>query len=128
MTTRSDASFRQVYDVAQLVYLLHTIAIAVGVLTSATVVGSFLGGVPSLIAVVINYLKRHEARGTWIDSHFGWQIRTFWYALAWSVLAAILFFTFIGIPLAIVIVIGLTLWVIYRVARGWLRLRAQEPM
>jgi uncharacterized membrane protein len=54
------------------------------------VLGSFLFGWPSIIAVIINYVKRSEARGTWLESHFDWQIRTFWFALggrcwwAWS--------------------------------------------
>ncbi|MEM9388184.1 MAG: hypothetical protein AAGA68_24245 [Pseudomonadota bacterium] len=123
-----DAATRKSYNVAQLVYLLHALSILSGVLTSAIVLFSFITGIPSLIAVVINYLKRDDARGTWVDSHFGWQIRTFWYALAWTIVAAILFVTFIGIPLAWLIFAFLTLWVIYRVVRGWLRLRAEQPM
>ena len=58
----------------------------VGVLTSATIVGHFLFGVPSIIAVIMNYLKRDEARGTWLESHFNWQLRTFWFAALWVVL------------------------------------------
>jgi uncharacterized membrane protein len=119
---------RTAYNVAQAVYALHAFAIAVGIVSSATVVGSFVGSLPSIVAVVLNYLKRHEARGTWLDSHFRWQIRTFWFALLWAVVAGILFVTLIGIPAAILVLIGLTLWVIYRVVRGWLRLRDRRPM
>ncbi|MEO0425407.1 MAG: hypothetical protein AAF184_23945 [Pseudomonadota bacterium] len=123
-----DAATRKSYNVAQLVYLLHSLSILSGVLTSALVVSSFITGIPSLIAVVINYLKRDDARGTWVDSHFGWQIRTFWYALAWTLVSIVLFFTIIGIPVAWLIYAALTIWVIYRVVRGWLRLRAEQPI
>ncbi len=115
-------------NVAQAVYALHSLAILVGVLSSATVVGSFVGSVPSIIAVVLNYLKRHEARGTWLDSHYRWQIRTFWFALLWAIIVALLAVTIIGIPLAIVVFAALTLWVIYRVVRGWLRLQDARAM
>jgi uncharacterized membrane protein len=115
-------------NTAHLVYALHSLAIVVGVLTSATVVGSFVGSVPSIIAVILNYAKRHEARGTWLESHYRWQIRTFWYALLWMIIASVLIFTVIGIVVGVPVLIGLTLWVIYRVIRGWLRLRDAQPM
>ena len=67
--------------VTHLVYALHALSLLIGVTTAATIVGAFVFGVPSIIAVVINYLKRDEARGTFIESHFRWQIRTFWFAL-----------------------------------------------
>jgi uncharacterized membrane protein len=70
-----------VLTVAHLVYALHTVAIVVGIAGTATVIGSFVGSLPSLAAVLLNYLKRGEARGTWIASHYRWQIRTFWCAL-----------------------------------------------
>jgi uncharacterized membrane protein len=85
-------------------------------------------GVPSIIAVVINYIKRGEARGTYIESHFRWQIRTFWFALLWCVIGGILFLTLVGIPLALAIFFGAGVWAIYRIARGWLALRDGKPM
>jgi uncharacterized membrane protein len=114
--------------VANVVYALHAFAIVVGILGSATVIGSFVGSVPSIIAVVLNYIKRGDARDTWLESHYRWQIRTFWYALLWVVLAGLAAITVIGIPVAIVIGAALTLWLIYRIARGWMRLRDQFPM
>jgi len=54
-----------------------------GVLTSSSIAGRFLFGVPSIIAVVMNYARRAEAHGTWLETHFDWQIRTFWRALLW---------------------------------------------
>jgi uncharacterized membrane protein len=114
--------------VANVVYALHAFAIVVGILGSATVIGSFVGSVPSIVAVVLNYIKRGDARDTWLESHYRWQIRTFWYALLWVVLAGLAAVTVIGIPVAIAIGAALTLWLIYRIARGWMRLRDQFPM
>ena len=69
---------------------------------AATVVGSFLFGWPSIIAVILNYIKRGEARGTWLESHFRWQIRTFWFAVLWCLIGGVLFITLVGIPIALV--------------------------
>ena len=109
-------------------YALHALGLAIGAFGTATVVGAFLFGWPSIIAVIINYIKRGEARGTWLESHLRWQLRTFWYALLWVLLAAVLVFTVIGIPLAWVMFFRLGIWAIYRIARGWLRLRDRQPM
>lgn len=113
---------------AHLVYALHALSLLIGVTSAATVVGAFVFGVPSIIAVVINYLKRDGAEGTFVASHFRWQIRTFWFALVWFVAAGLLFATFVGIPLAFGIFIGVGIWLIYRIARGWLALRHRRPM
>jgi len=110
------------------VYALHTLSLLIGVTTAATIVGAFVFGVPSIIAVVINYVKRGEARGTFLESHFRWQIRTFWFALLWCVIGAVLFVTILGIPLAIAVFFAAGVWAIYRVARGWLALRDRKPM
>ena len=61
----------------QIIYALHAFSLLTGILGAATVVGAFLTGWPSIIAVILNYIKRGEARGTWVDSHFRWHIRTF---------------------------------------------------
>ena len=119
---------RSVVTVSHLVYALHAFAIALGIAGAATVVGSFLGSVPSIVAVVLNYLKRRGARGTWAESHYSWQIRTFWYALLWFLAALALIFTIVGMVFGIPILIALTLWLIYRIGRGWLRLRDRRPM
>jgi uncharacterized membrane protein len=114
--------------VTHLVYALHALSLLIGITTAATIIGAFVFGVPSIIAVVINYIKRSEARGTYLESHFRWQIRTFWYALLWCVIGGILFITLIGIPLAIGVFFGAGVWAIYRIARGWLALRDGKPM
>ena len=115
-----------------IVYALHALGLALGAFGAASVLGSFLFGWPSIIAVIINYVKRGEARGTWLESHFTWQIRTFWFALAWAVLVAL-----VSIPLSVILIgIGtwiagmfvLGVWAIYRIARGWLRLKDHQPM
>jgi uncharacterized membrane protein len=117
-----------VITVANVVYALHTLAIVVGLAGSATIVGSFVGSVPSIIAVILNYVKRGDARGTWVASHYRWQIRTFWFALLWAIIGWALIFTVVLIVIGVPVLIALTLWLIYRIARGWLRLRDHKPM
>lgn len=117
-----------VLTVAQVVYALHTLAIVIGIVGAPTVVGSFVGSLPSIAAVVLNYVKRGEATGTWVESHYRWQIRTFWFAVLWVAVSMLLIFTVIGVPVGIGVLIGLTLWVIYRIAHGWMRLYDQRAM
>src|SRR6266704_753856 len=110
------------------IYALHAFSAFTGLLSSAFILTAFLTGWPSIIAVILNYAKRAEVRGTWLDSHFGWQIRTFWYALLWLLWGGVAFVTLLGIPAALM-VWGLTgLWVLYRLARGWMTLSGQKPM
>ena len=110
------------------IYALHAFSVLTGVITSALIVTAFLLGWPSIIAVILNYVKRSEVRGTWLDSHFSWQIRTFWYALLWVLIGGVLFITMIGIPVAIVLWIATGIWVLYRVIRGWLALVSQKTL
>jgi uncharacterized membrane protein len=117
-----------VFTVAHLVYALHTFAIIIGIIGAATVVGSFVGSIPSLVAVILNYVKRGDARGSWVGSHYRWQIRTFWFGLLWALIGWVLVFTVIGVVVGVPILIVLTLWLIYRIGRGWLRLAARRPM
>jgi len=116
--------------VTNLVYLLHAISLAIGLLTAATVWGAFLFGWPSIIAVILNYVKRGEARGTWLESHFRWQIRTFWFGLLWVSLCFlfVIFTLGIGILVAWLPLGAVAIWFIYRVARGWLQLRDHRSM
>ena len=127
-TTVSTAPAPSLVTVTHLVYALHALSLLIGVTSAATIVGAFVFGVPSIIAVVINYLKRGEARGTFLESHFRWQIRTFWFALLWCVVGGMLFLTFVGIPLAVGIFFAAGVWAIYRIVRGWLALRDRKPM
>jgi uncharacterized membrane protein len=113
-----------------LIYGLHAFSIVTGIVGTATVIGAFLTGWPSIIAVILNYLKHGEARGTWLDSHFRWQIRTFWFGLLWVVLCGALVVLTLGLGVIIVWLplAAVTLWFIYRIVRGWLRLGARQPM
>lgn len=115
-------------NVAHLVYGLHALSLLIGVITAATIVGAFVFGVPSILAVIISYIKRGDARGTYLESHFRWQIRTFWAVLAWCVLGGIFFITLIGIPVALGIFFAASIWAIYRIARGWLALKEGKAM
>ena len=113
---------------ANVIYALHAFSALTGLASSVLVVTAFLTGWPSIVAVVLNYAKRSEVRDSWLDSHFGWQIRTFWYAVLWLLLGGVAFVTVIGIPMAVVVWVLTGLWVLYRIARGWMTLSAEKPM
>jgi len=83
-----------------LIYALHAFSALMGIVSTAAVVTAFLSGWPSLLAVLLNYVKRADTRGTWLESHFRWQIRTFWFALLWVVFAIMIGVTIIGLPLS----------------------------
>ncbi|HEX6212601.1 MAG TPA: hypothetical protein VF136_17610 [Methylomirabilota bacterium] len=112
------------------IYGLHAFSLLTGILGAATVVAAFLTGWPSLIAVVLNYVKRGETRGTWLESHFRWQIRTFWWGLLWVALCLLFVVATLGVGMLIAwIPLGVVgLWFIYRVLRGWLALLGRQPM
>ena len=114
--------------ITHLIYGLHSLAILTGLLGTATIVGSFVGGIPSIAAVILNYVKRSDTRGTFLESHFRWQIRTFWYALLWVLLSVFLMITIVGIIVALPMLFALSVWLVYRVARGWLALNERRPM
>ena len=116
--------------VVHLVYALHAISLLMGIVTTATIVGAFLTGWPSIIAVIINYVKRGDARGTWLESHFRWQIRTFWFGLLWVALCMLFVVLTLGIGMLIAwLPLGIVgIWFIYRIARGWLALVDRRPM
>jgi len=79
---------------------------------------SVLFGLTALIGVIIAYLKRPEAAGTWLESHYEWQIRTFWWGLLFMVIGAATTFVMIGF----LIMFAALVWLIYRVVKGWVRL------
>jgi len=114
----------------QAIYALHALSLAIGILGAASVVGAFLIGWPSIVAVILNYVKRSEARGTWLESHFRWQIRTFWFGALWVGLCALFVIFTLGLGLLLVwLPLGIVaLWFIYRVVRGWLALNNRQQM
>lgn len=90
-------------------------------------VGFFIG-VTWLVGIIVAYVKRDEAKGTWMESHFSWQIRTFWWSLLWCVLGWVLFVTLVGIVVAVPLWIAAWLWALYRVIKGWVRLNDVKPV
>src|SRR5512141_247081 len=106
-------------------YALHALSAAIGLFGSAFIITAFVFGMPSIVAVVMNYVRRSDARGTLLESHFAWQLHTFWTAMLWvfgiALVSAILTATLILLPLAAILffggMFGVGLWVIYRIAR-----------
>ena len=85
---------------------------------------SLVFGVTAIIAIVLNYIKKDDAQGTWLESHFRWQISTFWWGVLWCVVGAITWIILIGW-----VVWGVAgIWFIYRIAKGWLNLNDNKPM
>lgn len=85
---------------------------------------SLFVGVTAIVAIVLNYLKREEVQGTWLASHFTWQIRTFWWGALWVTLGTLTWYIVVGW-----VVLGVAyVWFIYRVAKGWLNLNDVKPM
>ena len=119
MTTQNkennDADFGQtvhasLVSLTQIVYILQALG--------------YLTGISYIAAVIVNYVKIDDVRGTWLESHFRWQIRTFWYSMLWYLLGALTFFIFVGYLL----IVFTTFWVMYRIIKGWLRLYDNKPM
>src|SRR5688572_25259052 len=113
-----------------IIYALHALSLLTGIIGAATVVGAFITGWPSIIAVILNYVKRSDVRGTWLESHFRWQIRTFWFGLLWVCLC----WSFIVVTLGIGLIVAwlpllvVSAWFVYRIVKGWTALRDGRPM
>jgi uncharacterized membrane protein len=123
---------RSLLNYTHIIYGLHGLSALIGLTSAATVVGNFVFGIPSIVAVIMNYARRSAVRGTFLDSHFRWQIRTFWYGMLFALIVWA-----ISLPLMLVLIglatlpLGLALvgiWLIYRVVRGWLALRDHRAM
>jgi uncharacterized membrane protein len=129
----SDTPLRGLIEYTHWIYGLHSLSVLSALLTTHAVAWRFAVGLPSIIAVIMNYARRSETRGTWIESHFRWQIRTFWFAWLWIIVTLI-----IAMPLVLLAGLGFLLgllgfglvglWVIYRIVRGWLTLRDGRAM
>lgn len=108
--TTADDKAQSAKTLTTVIYALYAVALFVGI--------------TAIIAIVMNYVKRDDMAGTWLASHFRWQIRTFWFGLLWLVLGLITFVVVIGwIILAVACV-----WYIYRIVKGWLYLNDNKPM
>jgi uncharacterized membrane protein len=136
-------------------YALHAFAGFIGVTSGATVIGAFVFGLPSILAIIMNYARADGARGSWLESHFLWQRHTFWSALILGVaiiVIAALLSTLGLVSLAttpvtggvgvvgagaafggawVALVLGAMLagiWILYRVVRGWMALANGRAM
>ena len=118
----SIAPSRGMVTLTHVLYGMNAFSAVMGILGPMFIVTAFLTGWPSIIAVIINYVKRSAIRGTHLDSHFSWQLRTFWYAVLWAVVAFALAITVVGIPFAWGLVVIVGVWVLYRIIRGWITL------
>jgi len=125
---RDAAASGSLFNWTQAIYGLHAFSLITGIVGAATVVGAFLTGWPSLIAVILNYVKRADVHGTWLESHFRWQIRTFWFGLLWAVFGFLFMITIIGWFVGMFILMVDGTWIIYRVVKGWLRLNDGKQM
>src|ERR1700730_6369250 len=116
------------YTYTNVIYALHTLAVIIGITTFHTIVLSFVGSLPSIVAVIMNYARRSATYGTFLESHFRWQIRTFWYALLWACVCALLIVTLVGALIGLPGLAAVGIWIAYRVIRGWLALRDRTPL
>lgn len=126
--TQTVVPAERLVTLTHVIYGLHAFSAITGLVSAAFIVTAFLSGWPSIIAVIINYVKRSEVHGTYLDSHFGWQIRTFWYAVLWFVIGAALIATILGMVIGVPLLLGAGLWVLYRIVRGWMTLADRKPM
>ncbi|OIR08548.1 hypothetical protein GALL_93420 [mine drainage metagenome] len=101
---------RSLKSLVQVVYVLYAL--------------SYFTGITAIVGIIINYVKREDAAGTWLESHFRWQIRTFWFGLLWAAIGAITVFIAIGVA----ILFANFCWIIYRIVKGWLNLNDNKPM
>jgi uncharacterized membrane protein len=105
-----DEKMRSARNVTTIIYALYA--------------ASFLVGITSIVAIVMNYVKRDDMQGTLFESHFRWQIRTFWFGLLWGVLGLLTVFIMVGF----VVLFANAVWIIYRIVKGWLNLNDNKPM
>jgi uncharacterized membrane protein len=111
-----DTRLQSVKNLAWWLYMVHAVSFV------------FSLGMFSFIPLIINYVKREDAAGTFVHSHHTWQIRSFWWYLAWMALGALLFISIVGIPLAWLVWAGAWVWKAYRLLKGFLDLNDNKPM
>jgi uncharacterized membrane protein len=110
MDTQTDDQLASLKTLTTVIYALYAL--------------SLFAGITAVVAIVLNYIKQDDARGTWLESHFRWQIRTFWWSVVWFVLGALTWIILVGW-----VVLGVAfVWFIYRIAKGWLNLNENKPM
>ncbi len=105
-----EGRLKSLKSLTQVVYVLYAL--------------SYFAGITAIVGIIINYVKKDDAAGTWLESHFRWQIRTFWFGLLWAVIGIATFVIMIG---AVILFANLC-WIIYRIVKGWLNLNENKPM
>ena len=105
-----DVKIKSLKSLAQVVYILYAL--------------SYFTGITAIVGIIINYVKKDEAAGTWLASHFRWQIRTFWFGLLWAAVGIATFFILIGMA----VLFANFCWIIYRIVKGWLNLNDNKVM
>lgn len=109
-------------DNAEKLASLKTVTMVVYALQAAGIILPFV--IPFVVAVVINYVEKEDVAGTWLESHFRWQIRTFWFGLLWAVIGGVLTLALVGFA----ILFANWVWIIYRIVKGWLNLIKNRPL
>jgi len=105
-----EAQMKSLKSLTQAVYILYAL--------------SYFTGVTAIVGIIINNVKKDEVAGTWLESHFRWQIRTFWFGLLWVVIGVLTAFILVGFA----ILFANFCWIIYRIVKGWLNLNDNKPM
>lgn len=105
-----EAKMKSLKTLTQVVYILYAL--------------SYFTGVTAIVGIIINNIKQEEVAGTWLESHFRWQMRTFWYGLLWAVVGAVTVFIVVGFA----VLFANFCWIIYRIVKGWLNLNEDKPM
>jgi uncharacterized membrane protein len=113
---------------ALLAYALFGAGAVVALVSSGFPVAAPLMGIVGIAGLIVAYVKRSDAQGTWIASHFTWLIRTFWYSLLWGAIGAVFAVTIVGLIVAIPVWAIASIWVIYRVIRGYLLFKESRPI
>lgn len=115
-----------------LVYALFGVAAAVGLVSSGFPLIAPLTGIVGIVAIILAYVKRGEATGTWLESHYRWLIRTFWFSLLWGAIGAVIFVLLliivIGVFIGYLIWVATTIWVMYRLVRGYMLFNESKPI
>jgi uncharacterized membrane protein len=114
------------------IYALFGVAAVVGLASSGFPLIAPLMGIVGFIAIILAYVKRADAAGTWLASHYRWLIRTFWFSLLWGIVGAVIFVVFaiilIGLVVGYAIWVATTIWVLYRLIRGYVLFNASQPV
>ncbi|MDX8400196.1 MAG: hypothetical protein R8K20_08095 [Gallionellaceae bacterium] len=105
-----ETKIKSLKNLTQVVYILYAL--------------SYFTGITSIVGIIINYVKKDDVAGTWLESHFRWQVRTFWFGLLWAIIGTASMFLLVGFA----ILFANFCWIIYRIIKGWLNLNDNKPL